>query len=252
MKDLISIVIPFYKKKEFFAETIKSVKNQKYKNYEILLIYDDPDKSLLPYIKKILKKIKNKRIFINKKNYGAGHSRNIGIKKAKGNFIAFLDADDTWNKNKLLSQLNFMKHQKCDFSFTSYSIINNRGQILKKIKAKNEISYNDLLNSCDIGLSTVLMKKKLFKNLKFPKLKTKEDFVLWLRLSKKKIQMLGIKKNLSYWRKTEYSLSSSITQKLRDSFTVYYKYLEFNWIKSIIYILILSVNSIRKRYDDSY
>mgnify|MGYP001223785083 CR=1 FL=1 len=246
MKDLISIIIPFYKKKEFFEEKIKSVKNQKYKNYEILLIYDDPDKSLLPYIKKILKKIKNKRIFINKKNYGAGHSRNIGIKKAKGNFIAFLDADDTWNKNKLLSQLNFMKHQKCDFSFTSYSIINNRGQILKKIKAKNEISYNDLLNSCDIGLSTVLMKKKLFKNLKFPKLKTKEDFVLWLLVLKKGYKIGAIRKVLTLWRKVDNSLSSSVLQKLIDGFRVYHVHMNFNVFKSLYFLLVLILKYLKK------
>ena len=72
MKNLISIIIPYFKKKEFFKETIESVKNQSYKNFEIILIYDDIDKTDLKFVKHTLKKIKYKKIIINKNNLGAG------------------------------------------------------------------------------------------------------------------------------------------------------------------------------------
>jgi glycosyltransferase involved in cell wall biosynthesis len=77
MSNLISIIIPFYKKKTFFFKTIRSVLNQSYKNFEIILIYDDTSKKDLKFVKKILQKIKKKKIIINKKNLGAGSSRNI-------------------------------------------------------------------------------------------------------------------------------------------------------------------------------
>jgi teichuronic acid biosynthesis glycosyltransferase TuaG len=248
MSNLISIIIPFYKKNFFFSETIKSILIQSYKNFEIILIYDDSSRKDLIFVKKILKKIKKKKIIINKKNLGVGASRNIGVKSAKGNFIAFLDADDIWHKDKLKKQLNFMRKNKINFSYTDYLIINESGKIIRKIKAPKKIKYNDLLYSCDIGLSSVMVSSKLLKLESFPNIKTKEDYILWLKLSKKRIKMLGINEPLTYWRKTSGSLSSSITQKLKDAFIVYNKYLKFNILKSLILTSILSLNFIKKRY----
>ena len=107
--DLISVVIPYYKKKDTISDTVNSVLKQTYKNFEIIIVYDDVSEMDLNYIKEI--KNKDSRILIiqNKVNMGAGNSRNIGIENSKGNFIAFLDADDTWKNDKLIKQINFMK-----------------------------------------------------------------------------------------------------------------------------------------------
>ena len=90
---------------------------------------------------------------------------------------------------------------------------------------------------------------KIFKNrIKFTNMKTKEDFVLWLEILKSKFSIYGLDKNLVQWRKTENSLSSSSIQKLQDGYTVYNKFLKFNFIKSIYYTLILSINFLKKKY----
>ena len=248
MKPLISIIIPFYQKKNYIEQTIKSIVKQSQKNFELILVYDDPDKSDLPYVLKVLKDIKRKTIIINKKNIGAGPSRNIAILKAKGEFIAFIDADDVWKKHKLKNQLLFMLNNKIKFSFTSYSIINKKNTIIKFIKAKRTIGYDDLIKSCDIGLSTVMIKKDLLKKNKFPRIKTKEDYILWLKLSKQNIKMMGINQSLVSWRKLDNSLSSSIFQRIKDAFYVYNNFLKFSFIKSIYYISIMSLNFFRKRY----
>jgi teichuronic acid biosynthesis glycosyltransferase TuaG len=248
MKPLISIIIPFYKKKKYISQTINSIIKQSYKNFELILIYDDPDKSDLKYVKKILKKIKRKKIIINNVNIGAGLSRNLGILKAKGKYISFIDSDDIWKKDKLKNQLLFMLNNKIDFCFTSYSIINKKNSIIKFIKAKKDIGYKDLIKSCDIGLSTVMLKKRLLKKIKFTKIKTKEDYILWLKLSKKNVKMLGLDQKLVLWRKLDYSLSSSVFQRVHDAFYVYNTHLNFNFIKSIYYIFLMSLNFFRKRY----
>ena len=117
--------------------------------------------------------------------------------------------------------------------------------------ARNFTNINDLLKSCDIGLSTVLLKKSILENkLKFPNIKTKEDFVLWLKIISKKHKIYAIKKNLVKWRKLNNSLSSSSMQKLVDGFNVYYRYMNFNFIKSIFYLFCLSLNYLEKRFDD--
>ncbi len=248
MSDLVTIIIPYYKKKKFFKKTIKSVLRQTHKNFKIILIYDDVDRAELPFVKFMLKKFKNVKIIFNKKNLGAGYSRNIGIKKSNSRLIAFLDSDDTWHKDKLKKQIKFMKMKKVDFSFTDYSIIDKNEKKIKVIKAPKIITYQNLLFSCDIGLSTVMINARLLKKEKFPNLKTKEDYLLWIKLSKKKIKMLGINETLTSWRQTNNSLSSSIIQKLKDAFLVYNYHLKFNFLKSLILVFLLSINSLTKKY----
>ena len=75
----------------------------------------------------------------------------------KGNYIAFIDADDQWIKNKIEEQLSFMISGNIDFSHTSYKIIDEENKYISSRKAKF-FSYKDLIKSCDIGLSTVMFK----------------------------------------------------------------------------------------------
>lgn len=248
MTDFVSIIIPYYKKKKFFKSTIKSILNQSFKSYEVILIYDDKDKRELSYVKKILHTVKNKKIIVNNKNYGAAISRNIGIKCSKGNFISFLDADDTWHKNKLKTQIYFMKKKKIKFSFTNYSIVNTNDLVVKKVKSPRKIEFHKLLYSCDIALSSVVVKYDVLQDNKFYPIKTKEDYLLWLNLSFKNLEMLRVNQYFTYWRKTKKSLSSSVFQKLKDAYFIYNKSLKFNMFKSLIFIFFLSFNSIVKRY----
>jgi teichuronic acid biosynthesis glycosyltransferase TuaG len=244
---LVSVIIPYFKKKLYFKKTFNSVISQNFKNFEIIIIYDDSDLMDLQFIRKIIKGYKNVKIIINPKQLGAGGSRNMGVKSAKGKFIAFIDADDLWKNNKLKLQLKFMIKNKCSISHTSYNIIKGNKVISSRV-AKDFIKFEDLLKSCNIGLSTVILKKSIFKGkIKFPNLKTKEDFVLWLNLLKQNYRICGIKSNLAYWRKLDNSLSSFTIQKLKDGFRVYNKYMGFNFIKSFFYLFILSINYLKKK-----
>ena len=175
---------------------------------------------------------------------GASKSRNLGVKKSKGKYIAFIDSDDLWKKNKLKTQLDFMRKNKCLISHTDYEIINNKNKILGYMRVKKRLSYNDLIFSCDIGLSTVMISKKLKSKVLFPNMVTKEDYILWLKLSKK-FNIHGIQKNLGFWRKNDSSLSYT-WQKIKDAFTLYSKYEKFNLIKSLFFVLLLSLNFIKK------
>lgn len=244
---LISVVIPYYRKRNYFQKTLNSVLRQTYKNIEIIIVYDDPLSDDLKYIMKIIKKDHRILLIKNHQNLGAGKSRNLGIKYARGFYIAFIDADDLWSKNKLKNQINFMEKNHLQFSFTSYKIINEKGLVIKIKKAPKLISYSQLLNNCNIGLSTVILEKKLIsKNCSFPELKTKEDYVLWLKLAKKIKYLCGFNEFLTKWRKLENSLSSNFFQKIVDGFRVYYKYLNFNFAKSLFYLILLSLNYIKK------
>ena len=133
---IVSVIIPYYKKKDYIKSTIKSVLNQTFKNFEIIIVYDDEDRNDLVYLKKIQSLDKRIKIILNSKNIGAGLSRNKAIRLAKGKYIAFLDSDDLWNKKKIITQLDFMKKNQCNISHTSYSIIDKRGNISGTRKPK--------------------------------------------------------------------------------------------------------------------
>ena len=245
--DLVSVIIPYYKKRDFISGTIESVLKQSYKNFEILIIYDDSSDTDYSFIKEIKKKDSRIAIIRNINKLGAGVSRNLGISKSKGNYIAFLDADDTWHIDKLEKQINFMKKNNYSATHTSYSIVNENKDVIGKRIARDFLKIDDLLKSCDIGTSTVVLQKNLLnKDTEFASLATKEDFVLWLRLLKKNIKIYALNENLALWTKSKYSLSSSTPQKLIDGFKVYNKYMKFNFVKSIYYLICLSINFLKK------
>jgi len=242
---LVSIIIPYYKKKKYIKQTIQSILKQKYKHFEILLIYDDTNTDDLVFLKNLQKKDNRIKLVINNKNIGAGMSRNRGIKLSRGTYLAFIDSDDFWHPEKLKTQISYMMKNKIFISHTSYNIVDSNNMKIGFREAKR-IGYRDLIKSCDIGLSTVMIKKKLLNNKSFAKLRTKEDYVLWLNLAKKNFVFHPIKKPLTSWRSLEDSLSSSVIQKLLDGYSVYRLYLKQSVLKSLLSLFILSINFLKK------
>jgi teichuronic acid biosynthesis glycosyltransferase TuaG len=245
---LVSVIIPYFKKKEFIFSCINSILKQTYQNFEIIIVNDecsDESRSILKKITNLDSKIK---VINNKNNLGPGLSRNIGVKKSNGEFLAFIDADDEWDSRKLKFQVQFMKKKKILFSHTSYLIINSQNKLIGKSSVKTFIRYEDLISSCDIGLSTVMINSKIKKDINFSSLKTKEDYVLWLNLSKK-YTLYGINRFYTKWRNLSSSISSSIYRRIVDAFYVYYFFEKFSLIKSVFLVLNLSLFSVKKKYN---
>jgi teichuronic acid biosynthesis glycosyltransferase TuaG len=249
-KPQVSIVITYFKKKFFFEKTINSIKSQTYKNFEVIVVYDDIDKSELSFVKKILKKLPKSKIIINKKNIGAGLSRNKGIRFAKGQYIAFCDADDLWHKKKLEKQIFFMLKNKIKFCHTSYKIINYYDRIIGFFKIQNKLDYKKLLKSCDIATSSVVVDKDILKkSLIFSNFKTKEDYCLWLKIVKQQKKLYGISDSLLSWRSSRNSLSDSLFQKLYDGFKVYNTSENYNALIAVYFTIRLSLFALIKKID---
>jgi teichuronic acid biosynthesis glycosyltransferase TuaG len=243
---LVSIIMPYFKKESYIEQSIKSILNQSYQNFEIILINDDTENK--NFINKFSKLDHRIRLVHNEHNLGAGLSRNRGVELSNGEYIAFCDCDDLWKNNKLELQLEFMKRSNFIFSFTSYDIIDENNNFIKCRTAPSYVDFQKLRKSCDIGLSTVMVKKDIFNNYEyqFADLKTKEDYALWLKLARDKIIMKSIKQNLTSWRKSKNSLSSSVIQKIIDGYKVYRVHLKYGRLKSLYCLVILSINFILK------
>lgn len=118
MNDLVSIIMPSYNTAPYISETIQSVLNQTYQNWELIVVDDcstDNTDQVVAYIKdERIKYLKNE------KNSGAAISRNRALRESKGRWIAFLDSDDLWMTEKLEKQIAFMESNGYSFSYTNY------------------------------------------------------------------------------------------------------------------------------------
>ena len=146
-EELVSIIMPSYNTGKFIGETINSVIDQTYINWELIIVDDCSSDNT----DEIIKNIKDSRIVYlkNEKNMGAAVSRNRALREAKGKWIAFLDSDDLWKENKLEKQIKFMKDNNYYFSYTNYIEIDENGnQNGKKITGPKRITKTGMFNYC--------------------------------------------------------------------------------------------------------
>lgn len=242
---LVSIIIPYYKSEKFIRKTINSIINQSYKNWEAIIIDDENSNISL----RALNNLKDRRIKIlkNLRNKGVASTRNYGISKAKGNFVAFIDSDDFWHKDKLKLQISEMIKNNYNVSYTSYTAFKKQDDIKYFVEANKKLDFSSLIKANPICCSSVVVKKKILKKKAFPNLKTKEDYVLWLKISKKN-NFYPIKKNLTFHRIRKNSLSSNHLNKLFNAFSIYNDFLSFNIVYSFCCVVRLYMNAFIKKY----
>lgn len=242
---LVSIITPYFKSKQYIQKTIDSIKSQSYSNWELIII--DDENSLNSH--KVLKKFVSKKIKVykNKKNFGVAVSRNKGMKLAKGEVCCFLDSDDMWEKNKIKKQIEVLKRKNSKALFTSYRGIENDKEIYQVI-IKKRLSFKNLLIKNPICCSSVMLHKDIYKKYKFDEnLKTKEDYDLWLKISKK-YHFNFVKEILVNYTVRKNSLSSLQLNKILNAFKIYRYNQGFSFLYSIFCILRLYTNAIQKKY----
>lgn len=182
---LVSIIMPSYNTGKYIEETINSVLNQTYTNWELIIVDDCSSDNTDEVIKLFLK---DERIVYlkNIKNSGAAISRNKAIKMANGEYIAFLDSDDVWNKNKLEKQIKFMEENNYYFTYTVYELIDGKSIILNKLIAgPKKITKIGMYNYCWPGCLTVMYNRKKIGLVQIEDLPKNNDYAIWLKIIKK-------------------------------------------------------------------
>ena len=148
----VDIILPNYNSGQFFSETIDSILNQTFKNWQLIIVDDNSNLSNKELLKKYLNHSKIKIIWL-KKNKGPGFCRNIAMRYSKSDYMAFIDSDDIWYKDKLLDQLNFMLENNFEFTYTNYLTFKTKDEFSKKhndlntVVAPKNFNFNTFINT---------------------------------------------------------------------------------------------------------
>ena len=182
-----------------------------------------------------------------KQNSGAAVARNTAIQNAKGRYVAFLDSDDLWKKEKLQKQLSFMQQNGYAFTFTAYGHFKDRKENIQNlIKVHESLNYKQALKGNQIGCLTVMLDRMQVENINFSKQKH-EDYILWLNILKQGITAYGLDESLALYRTgNSKSISSNKLQSALWTWNVYTKNQKLSVLKSMYYMFFYCLNGIRK------
>lgn len=183
-KGLVSIIMPSYNTALYIKDTIQSVLNQTYTNWELIIVDDCSSDNT----DEVLSSITDPRIRIykNEKNSGAAVSRNRALREAKGQWIAFLDSDDIWMPEKLEKQIVFMENNGYHFSYTNYEEIDVDGNKTGvSVTGPKKITEVGMFNYCWPGCLTVMYDASLVGLIQIEDIKKNNDYAMWLKVCKK-------------------------------------------------------------------
>lgn len=230
----ISIITPCYNSAPFLEETIQSVLNQTFTDWEWIITDDkSQDRSV-----EIIKKYKDERIILieAEKNGGAGRARNLSLEKATGRYITFLDADDFWEPNFLETMVNFLKENKAELTYCTYARCDENLQPkIADFEADIDVTFDNLLKTCRLSLLASMYDSKRVGKEFFPEESKREDHVMWLNLLKKIPVGKPVKKILAKYRMHGASVSRKKTKIMKDQYLVYKDHMKFSTLKSCYY-----------------
>lgn len=236
-EDLVSIITAAYNAEQYLEETIKSVLNQTYKNWELIIVDDNSSDKTYEIASRYSQKDNRIKVVKLHKNLGPAAARNIAIKKSKGRYIAFLDSDDLWLPEKLILQTKFMKEKKLCFCYCSYRIIDESNNILGDFIVPTQITYTDLLKTNYIGCSTVVFDSFKLGKLFMPNILKRQDYGLWLKILKKIKVAYGIKEPLVLYRLRKKSVSSNKLIAAKYQWKIYRDLEKLSFFKSLYFFL---------------
>ena len=245
--DLVSIITPAYNAAEYIGETIESVLAQTYHKWEMLIVNDCSKDNTAEIVQSYSDKDNRIKLINLKQNSGAAVARNTAIQNAKGRYIAFLDSDDLWKKEKLQKQLSFMQQNGYAFTFTAYGHFKDRKENIQNlVKVPKSLNYKQALKGNQIGCLTVMLDRMQVQNINFSKQKH-EDYILWLNILKQGITAYGLDERLALYRTgNSKSVSSNKLQSALWTWNVYRSSQTLSIFKSIYYMCFYVFNGIVK------
>ena len=241
---MISVIMPVYNGEKYIKEAIESVLKQSCA-WELIIIDDGSTDRTFEVIYPFLEddRIQYRR---NEQNLGVAKSRNRGIFLAKGEYVAFLDADDRWREDKLEKQLKLLNEKNAVLCSTARALMDEKGKLTGKvIPVKETIRYKELLHSNRISMSSAVLKREVALEFPMGHDQLHEDYILWLQVLKRYGIAYGINEPLLEYRLSPKSKSGNKWKSAKMTFGVY-RYMGFGVIKSICYFCSYAVHGVLK------
>lgn len=245
--------MPCFNSQQYVSYSIDSVLSQSFTQWELIIINDCSSDNSVDIINGYARQDERIKLISNDSNRGAAFSRNAGILKSKGKYIAFLDSDDLWEKTKLQKQFEMMEKHNLFLSYTGQLFVDGNGNhIGSKYIPPSKTNYKKMLYSNIMGCSTVMalseiMKKHLFRESVFH-----EDYVCWLSILKCSKEAMGLKEALTSYRIMRGSKSANKLISAKGVYQIYRRVLKFNifvvWYYMFFYIINGLLKTLAKKF----
>lgn len=260
--ELVSIIVPVYNAEAYIEDTIAMVRGQSWRNWELILVDDGSSDGSLERIRACMEAGQEHpaeeekgqeegqiRLLCQPCNGGAARARNRGIQEAKGRYIAFLDADDIWQTDKLERELAFMRDNQAAFVFSAYEFGDEQAQGTGKIvHVPATLTYREALSRTVIFTSTVLLDtEKIDRGLiQMPEVES-EDTATWWKLLRAGLTAYGLDEVLAIYRRPARSLSSNKLKAIRRIWGLYRRQEGLPLIPSCYYLFFWALRATLRR-----
>jgi len=238
MNALVSIITPSYNSAKFIAETIQSVQNQTYSNWEMIIVDDGSSDETENIVLSIIQN--DNRIQFHKLSHNSGPAvaRNTGIEKASGDYMTFIDADDIWFPTFIENNIKTINETGIPFVFSSYRRANEQLEfVYSDFIVPNKVSYTDILKSNSISCLTAFLDIKKLGKKYMPLIRKRQDMGLWLNYLKVIPFAYGIQETQAIYRIRENSLSRKKSDLIKYQWQFYRQVENLNVFQSAYYML---------------
>lgn len=244
---LVSIITPMYNAEKYIGDTIQSVLDQTYTNWEMIIIDDASTDQSAKIVARFTSLDSRIRYYLQASNSGVANARNVAISKARGRYLAFLDSDDLWKPQKLENQLHYMQKTGVAFCYSACQIIDKNGQSTGKVRrVPKMLSYEKLLHGNEIPCLTVMIDRLQVKNIYMPSIRH-EDYAAWLDILRTGVIAYGLPEELAYYREAGGSLSGNKIKAIGWTWKIYREYLKLGLVKSTRCFIGYLWNAVKKR-----
>lgn len=246
---LISIITPLYNAQAYIEATMQSVRSQTYTHWEWWIV-DDSSQDQGPHIVEQYSHIDPRIHLVTlPENGGAAVARNVGLDRAQGDYVAFIDSDDRWLPDKLAKQLAFMQAHHYTFTYTDLALVDSKGHLIKdQVGVPESLSYHELLKNTAIACSTVMIDVSQVGSFHMPLVRKGQDTATWLMLMRERqIKAYGLSEVLNHYRQVPGSISSNRWRALKRTWYTYTQLEHLPLWKAAYYFTNYVFNAIRRR-----
>ena len=238
---LVSIIVPVHNAAGSLHRALRSVLSQTLTDYELILVDDCSADESIRILRKYCELDERVRLYSTATNSGPGVARNVGLRSAKGRYIAFLDADDFWIGNKLEQQVRCFEDDEVILSHTRVILLNTRGDIVGILGGRKKMHLFDMYVGNRVTMSSAMVRADLIGADEMPEMRNREDYAYWISLLRRNSGYIAyVPEFLVGYVKMPGSVSSSILRNVVDTYRMYVSEVGMSPVQAAMLVMVFS------------